>query len=1293
MDPTVDDFGEYKLQLTSGGISGGAAALQWGPDGLLYVVGRQGFVYAIEVERTTQLIDDPENPGNQIEVTDEYLGTIKWSAKVDTPNFNDIGGTEQLTGNNAGNPVGSNRQALGVAVTTDETTGETVVYVSHSDITIGAGTSGTDKGLDTNSGVITRYTLSVDGQKDVTENEAIDIVRGLPRSEENHASNGMAFTTGPNGEPLLLLAQGGHANAGATSNNFSGLAEYAYSASILSIDLNQIASIEAERKAGDPNADYVYDLPTLDDPTRGNYKDANGDDILIDTNFDGVGDTVAEYTGTITQAENDDFVANNLLDTNNDGVVDTILGDEDDNPTGVRGGNDGLNQAKLTVGSPVQVYAYGYRNPYDVLVTEDGKKLSYDNGANGGWGGPPLTESGAPDPDGVYTGPGDGPLVTNAPNPNQGTGSQGTANFDNLHFFEQGDHAGHAHPLQARGADAGWWTSPGSGTNGAEQLTDTPLGAGSPTPGLTLPADWDEIVDPSLLNPEAGDYREGGITDGAVDTGKGSWNGLAEYTGTAFGEEFKGAILATQTGGTVKWIKRNEQGGIDVNPGGGAAVAADQGVVGNTGGGNTLGIDAVGDLGVDGQFGGAFNNTIWVGHLGQDQGSNITIFEANGVPTPPSDNNDGDAFNNTVDVFDYSTTQGVNTLLDDNDTPSTADDVFNLLSAGQSISYENSAESYADTAPGGIGVVGMMINGEDKAFVDSIGLDGVTPTGEDGLRSFSANVVPGGAGSGLQIKDYFSGTAKGTANDQIDAFTYAASFDQSVGAFQITGVMAISESGFARDGSEAGVQMGVGNQSNYLSMVLAVSGSGSGQTASIDVYYEEDDAEVASQSFDITAAFDDFNFDGADLIEFRFFADAIRGTVTPQFRTYAVSETPPAFTSLDTVDLTGDVLDAVRGQYVANGATSALAFGNIGTSDLELGEAPALGNVTYDRFQVDAFAPIVDAFVEISDVAADEDAGTASITLSLVDAQGALVTLGDSVEVDLSVGGSASSGSDYTVSIPSTETFASGENQKTYVFSIVDDAVSESTETVDVEITEIRGSNGLVVIPTNGETVGTVTISDDDQPVVAYRINAGGPTLTATDDGPDWASGSNTATLPDGVTLNTANQSVHALQGRYDGPTTASGGTAAPDYVPDALFVTERWDPAADPEMIWTFAVDAGTTYAVRLFMSNGFTGTSSSGERVFDVEIEGSPIFENIDLSGQFGHQTGGMFEYVYQAGDDLLEIEFIHKVENPLINGFEILNLDADAGPDVIAPEVASIEATEPATSADPITVTVVF
>ncbi|MEO0763438.1 MAG: malectin domain-containing carbohydrate-binding protein, partial [Pseudomonadota bacterium] len=90
-------------------------------------------------------------------------------------------------------------------------------------------------------------------------------------------------------------------------------------------------------------------------------------------------------------------------------------------------------------------------------------------------------------------------------------------------------------------------------------------------------------------------------------------------------------------------------------------------------------------------------------------------------------------------------------------------------------------------------------------------------------------------------------------------------------------------------------------------------------------------------------------------------------------------------------------------------------------------------------------------------------------------------------------------------------------------------------------------------------------------------------------------------------------------------------------------------------------AVPAPGVYDVRLFLGNGFGGTSAPGQRVFDVAIEGSVLasLDDIDLAADFGHQVGAMISNQVTVTDGQLNIEFLHGVENPLINAIEIVQL----------------------------------
>jgi len=217
-------------QSTLAGATGldNPTSLAHGPDGRLYVSQQNGLLRAYTITRSGP---------NQYSVSAEETISLVQSI----PNHNDDGtlASSQTT-----------RQVTGILAT--GTAASPVLYVGSSDPRIGGGSNSTDKNVDTNSGIVSRLT------KTNGTWQKLDLVRGLPRSAENHASNGLALDPVAN---VLYVAQGGHTNMGAPSNNFVFIPEYALSAAILSIDLDAIGNT-------------TYDLPTLDDETRPGTNDA-----------------------------------------------------------------------------------------------------------------------------------------------------------------------------------------------------------------------------------------------------------------------------------------------------------------------------------------------------------------------------------------------------------------------------------------------------------------------------------------------------------------------------------------------------------------------------------------------------------------------------------------------------------------------------------------------------------------------------------------------------------------------------------------------------------------------------------------------------------------------------------------------------------------------------------------------------------------------------------------------------------------------------------------------------------
>jgi hypothetical protein len=374
-------------------------SLQFGPDGKLYVAQQNGLIKIYTLKR---------NGANNYAVT--ATQTIRAIKRI--PNHNDNGTL---------NTAVTERLVTGMLVRGTAT--NPVIYATSSDPRVG------DVNLDTNSGVLSRLRWTG------TSWQKVNLVRGLPRAEGLHATNGLQLDPSTN---TLYIAQGGNTNMGAPSNHFALLPEYALSAAILKVDLSAIGNT-------------TYDLPTLNDEARAGNPDAN-----------------------------DPF-----------------------------GGNDGKNQAKLVPGGPVQVYAPGFRNPYDLLIAKSGKMYTIDNSSNYGQGGVPVNEG----PAGV---------CTNQQN------EPGTNQAEALHLVEgPGYYGGHPNPTR------------GNKSNTFNANNQSPV---------------------TTANPVECDYQAPGAENGSLTTFSSSTNGLTEYTASNFGGAMKGNLLAASFEEKIYRIKLNSTG-------------------------------------------------------------------------------------------------------------------------------------------------------------------------------------------------------------------------------------------------------------------------------------------------------------------------------------------------------------------------------------------------------------------------------------------------------------------------------------------------------------------------------------------------------------------------------------------------------------------------------------------------------------------------------------------------------------------------------------------------------------
>ncbi len=168
-----------------------------------------------------------------------------------------------------------------------------------------------------------------------------------------------------------------------------------------------------------------------------------------------------------------------------------------------------------------------------------------------------------------------------------------------------------------------------------------------------------------------------------------------------------------------------------------------------------------------------------------------------------------------------------------------------------------------------------------------------------------------------------------------------------------------------------------------------------------------------------------------------------------------------------------------------------------------------------------------------------------------------------------------------------------------------------------------------------------------------FRVNAGGPAIPAFDGGPSWRADTDSAS---DVRNSGSNAAAYGAV-----PTVTPN---VPASAPRALYESERWDPNGDPEMTWAIPIPAGEDISVRLYLANRCTCTNDPGERRFDVQLEGTTVLDDYDISADVGHDVGTMKSFDITS-DGTVDIAFGHVTENPLINGIEIVRRGGGAEP----------------------------
>ena len=1081
-------------------------SLQFGPDGRLYVSDLFGKINIYTLTRS---------------------GANDYSV-IATETLNHINAMVNHDDDGEVNKGIKGRLVTGLLVT--GTANKPVIYVNSSDPRIGAGKSQTDTGLDTNSGILSR--LNWTGSSWVKT----DLVRGLPRSEENHIPNGLTLSA--DGKTLYIAA-GGHTNAGATSANFAKLPEFALSAAILSVDLVAIGN-------------STYDLPTLDDEDR-----KGGND------------------------KNDPF-----------------------------GGNQGKNQAILTNGGPVQVYAPGFRNPYDVVLTTQGKLYSIDNGPNAGWGDVPEKEG----------------MTGNCTNAIQ---EPGDSHPDSLHYITgKGYYGGHPNP-----------------TRGNKKNTFNKSNPQSPV---------------SKGNAIECDYRAPGSANKALLTFNTSTNGLTEYTASNFSGAIQGNLLATGWNNKLFSMALNDKGD---------SVVQSSTLFSNIGS-RPLDVTTLSDQGI---YPGTIwvadfaKNAVIVFEPADFNGQ--ASQSCTGISANLDEDNDGfsnaDETANGTDPCsagdspaDYDG-DSVSDLLDpddDNDGLDDIDDPFALDSFnGRKTQIPQFYDWENDSQPAGgianLGFTGLMTNGIDS-WDTLFNPDAMTVSGAAGVLTIDA--ISGG--------DAFKG------NGQENAFQFGVDATPNTAPFTAHTKIIAPFSGFSPKLFQSlGIFVGTGTQDDYVKLVINASGS----TGGFQLFQETNNAKASDQnvtdqvfgadSIDVYLSVDPKNLQitGSYRINHDSHSGLINSFAEPvKFpNSWLTASTGLAIGIISTsfkADTFAGTWDYIA---VSTGIVTADVVDNTTDSETGSDNTGADNPVTNQPPTVDAGDAItlrVPAQISLSGSVSDDGLPTGQLdTLWTLQSGPGNIQIDDITQLNTAV--TFSSAGRYVLELiaDDSDLITSDTRIVDVLPAVEDDTINDATDDNTTDPDSNPGSEsgsdtgadtGSNSDDTASEDASNIPMDDpattensDNNSETVYRINAGGPALVS-----------------NGITWDTDLQYINT--GRSSNNDSSVDMSQLTGDIPVQIFAHERFDPIRSPALEYTFPVSPGR-YEVRLYFVETSTFVSGPNERIFDVIVEGTSI-PTIDMYQEAGYENAFMRKVVVDA-DSLLSINFEGIKRKPAINGIEIIRV----------------------------------